>query len=568
MIRAAPPRLAASAGRPRALERLARAVILLEGWRRLALAFAAGTIAALALAPLDFLPALFAAFPLLVWLLDGAAEAGGRFGRATILTTAAIGWSFGFGYFLAGLWWLGAAFIAGGPQFVPLMPLGVIGLPIFLAIFPAFGLLAARLLWSSGPARFAALAVGLAFSEWLRSFAFTGFPWNGFGQAFANHLTLAQAASLIGAEGLGLLIVLVAAAPAALGTSTSRSGRFLPPVLGLAIIAGLFAFGSARLGLAGGPGIDFARLPVVPGVKLRIMQPNVPQEAKGQADAGRKLFADYIELSDRAAGPGRMGAADATHLIWPEAPLPFVLERSSEALTELGRLLSGGTLLITGAIRAEDAPPGASRRYRFFNALQSYDRNGLIESYDKVHLVPFGEYLPFEPLLRLLGLEEFVHVIGGFTAGSERKAFAVAGLPRIVPLICFESIFPHETDLTGTEEHVLVNVTNDAWFGNTPGPYQHFAQARLRAIEFGTPLIRAANSGISAVVDPYGRIVATLPLGVRDILDSPLPAGLPPTFYRKTISTNHQLLAGLALFLAVAGILVDRRRKLANNWHT
>lgn len=544
-----------------ALAGMADRIILLEGWSRRWLAFSMGVVAALALQPFDALPAFLVAFPVLVWLLDGTAHGGWRGNFANLVAAAGIGWWFGFGYCLAGLWWLGQAFITGGEDFIWLMPLGVVGLPMALAFFFAFGLALARLFWCGGGARLFALAFGLGASEWLRATLFTGFPWNGFGQAFANHITLVQAASLIGAEGLGVLAIVMFAAPATLATGRTAFSRWFCPVLALLALLALAVFGLLRLQIAGGARVDFSTLATVPNVRLRIMQPNIAQTEKNKPGSGPDLLERYLKLSDRAAGPQAMGLNDVTHLIWPEAPLPFVLDKTPKALETLARTLPAGTKLITGAIRRE-AVEGDETRQVFFNALQYYEKGALLASYDKVHLVPFGEYLPFAPVLRRLGLEEFVHVVGGFTAGAARTPLLVPGLPMVVPLICFESIFPHDIAALEDGNGLFLNVTNDAWFGETPGPYQHLAQARLRAIEFGLPLVRAANTGISAVYDGYGRMVASLPLGVADSLDSPLPVGLSTTFYRRTVGFSYASVMICFMLTALSGLIRKRRHIL------
>jgi apolipoprotein N-acyltransferase len=531
---------------------LAEHVILLEGWHRAALAFLAGIVAALSLQPLNVLPALALSFPALVWLMDGLAVPGRK---RLAIEAFTIGWCFGFGYFLAGLWWLGAAFVIGGEQFVWLLPLGVVGLPAGLAIFMGLGVMLARGLWSSGPWRVFALAFGLGMSELARAQVLTGFPWNGFGQAFADHLVLAQGASLIGAEGLGLFAIVVFAAPATLGTGRSSSARWALPALAATLLIALAVFGFMRLQPTGGSRSDLDRIAMVPGVKLRIMQPNVAQEEKNHPGSAAGILERYLQLSDRATGPQNTGIGDVTHLFWPEAPFPFVLDREPRALEAITTRLSGGTVLITGSIRAEEAPD-QWRRFRFFNSIQVLDRNGLIGGYDKVHLVPFGEYLPLENLLRTIGLEPFVRVIGGFSAGPERKPLDIPGLPGAIPVICFETIFPRELAASVTGGAVFVNVTNDAWFGRTPGPYQHLAQARLRSIEFGQPMIRAANSGVSAVIDPHGRVLASLPLDRADVIDSPLPAGLAGTLYSQTIWYSY---ATVMILLAVLGLLGNLR---------
>lgn len=530
------------------------AILLSAGWRRHGLTFGAGVLSAAAMPPLDLFPALLLGLPVLVWLLDGQGGSG-RSGWRDLASAALTGWWFGFGYFLAGLWWLGVAFVTGGEQFVWLMPLGVIGLPAALALFFALGLAIARLLWSPGALRIFSLAFGLGVSEWLRGWLFTGFPWNGFGQAFANHFVLAQGASVVGADGLGIIVIALFASPAVIFTGANRAGRYLAPALAIAVFAAMTVFGLMRLHASGGIGVDFSVQKMVPDVRIRIMQPNIAQDEKHQQKNGAAILEQFFALSDRAKGAHAGGIGDVTHLVWPESPFPFVLERSAPALEAIGRFLPPQTQLITGAIRAEPSE-GAPRGFRFFNAMHVINRSGIVGTYDKVHLVPFGEYLPFEGVLRAIGLEQFVRVVGGFTASPARRPLDVLGLPPVIPMICFESIFSRELGAEAPGGRILLNVTNDAWFGYTFGPYQHLAQARLRAIEFGQPVIRAANSGISAVFDPYGRVIAKLPLGIADVLDSPLPEGLPNTLYRR--ATWYSFAAVMICFAAAA--LIGRGR--------
>jgi apolipoprotein N-acyltransferase len=194
--------------------------------------------------------------------------------------------------------------------------------------------------------------------------------------------------------------------------------------------------------------------------------------------------------------------------------------------------LPRGSILVTGAARST----GEGRNTRFYNSIQAVgDTGAVVASYDKVHLVPFGEYVPelLERTLRALGIREFVAIPGGFTAGGRHTAFAVPGLPAVAGSVCYEAIFPGETMPPGPRPGLILNVTNDGWFGDTPGPRQHFAQARLRAVERGIPLVRAANTGISGVVDPYGRVTASLAVGREGIIDADLPAVTPVTVFDK-----------------------------------
>jgi apolipoprotein N-acyltransferase len=261
----------------------------------------------------------------------------------------------------------------------------------------------------------------------------------------------------------------------------------------------------------------------------------------------------YVALSDRAGGPNATGLADITHLIWPESAFPFFLAREADALAQIAALLPEGTVLITGAVRAPETvpPPGVTRAY---NSIYVLDHDASILSiYDKVHLVPFGEYLPFQDFLERLGLTQLVQVRGGFIPGDRRRAMTVPRAPRFLPLVCYEIIFPSAAVPRGERPGWLLNLTNDGWFGISSGPYQHLQQARVRVIEEGLPLVRAANTGISAVVDPLGRVIRSLPLGTEGVLDSALPRPLPPTVYARAGDGPAVLLVAFAFILVLRG---------------
>ena len=525
------------------LTRLSHRIMLAWGWRRAAIAFVAGAASVLAMAPFGAWPILFVTFPVLVWLIDGSAA--GRFGG--VPAAALAGWWFGFGYFVAGLYWIGIAFLVDAQTFAWLMPFAVAGLPAGLALFVAAGTGFARFIWTRGPTRVLALAVALTIAEWLRGHVLTGFPWNVFGYALTQPLALAQGAALIGVWGLTFVAVAVFSTPAVLADESSDTPRsWVPLVCGLIALAALGSYGAWRLN----------RTPTrfVDGVRLRIMQPNLPQDDKFSYTARKEVMSRYLALSDRATGPDRTGVKDVTHLIWPESAFPFFLSREPEALGQIKALLPPGTVLITGAARPDDAAPsGALRAY---NSVYVIDHDGaLVGLYDKVHLVPFGEYLPFQHFLESLGLSQLVKMPGGFLSGERRRALAVPRAPNMLPLICYEVIFPGEAVPRDIERPGwLVNLTNDGWFGNSIGPHQHFQEARVRAIEEGLPLVRAANTGISAVIDPVGRIVKELPLGTEGVLDASLPRPVARTLYVRAGDS----LAGL--ILAGAAVLILRRR--------
>ncbi|HEY0440219.1 MAG TPA: apolipoprotein N-acyltransferase, partial [Xanthobacteraceae bacterium] len=432
------------------LQRIAYAVVLAHGWRRAAIAFAAGLASALAMAPFHAWPLLFLTFPVLVWLIDGAA--GARFGR--IAGAAAAGWWFGFGYFLAGLYWVGIAFLVDAGRFGWLMPLAVLGLPAGLALLTALGTALAGALWTRGPLRILALALALTIAEWLRGHVLTGFPWNAFGYALTAPLPLAQAAALVGIWGLTFIAVLVFASPAVLADDANETGRrWLLPIVALALIVGLATYGSVRL--ATSP-THYAA-----GVNIRLMQPNLPQDTKFNYRAKAQVMALYGELSERSAGGERRGLQGVTHLIWPESAFPFLLTREPDALAQIAELLPPGTVLITGAARAAESLPNG-RLKSAYNSIYVIDHDGSILSvYDKLHLVPFGEYLPFQVLLESFGLLQLTKVPGGFTAGDRRRLLPVPRAGAALPLICYEIIFPGEVAVAGAEPAWMLNLTND-----------------------------------------------------------------------------------------------------------
>jgi apolipoprotein N-acyltransferase len=289
----------------------------------------------------------------------------------------------------------------------------------------------------------------------------------------------------------------------------------------------------------------------VDGVRLRIMQPNLPQDEKFRPSAKQSVMNLYASISDRSTGPETRGVRDVTHLIWPESAFPFFLEREADALARIADLLPPGVVLITGAARIENAR-GSQDQPRVFNSIRVLGDDGaILTTYDKLHLVPFGEFLPLQSFLESLGFQQLTRVRGGFTPGSARRALSIPRLPPAAPLICYEVIFPGQVLPESGRPSWMLNVTNDAWFGNTPGPHQHFAQSRLRTIEEGLPLVRAANNGISAVIDPLGRVVRSLPLGTDGVIDSHLPRAIAPTVYAR-LGDVPTLLAVIALvFVAV-----------------
>jgi len=519
------------------------AIVLTWGWKRAALAFAAGALSVLAMAPFNAWPVLFLTFPVVVWLIDGAGA-----GRLRGVPAAALaGFWFGLGYFVLGLYWIGYAFLVDASTFAWLLPFAVLGLPAYLALFTAFGFALARLIWTRDASRVIALAISLTASEWLRGHLLSGFPWNTFGYALSEPLALAQTASLVGLWGLTLLTVAIFASPAVLIDGRSRGRKpWIAPVAALLVLVAMGIFGAVRL--------SQEPTRTVANVKLRIMQPNLQQDVKFNYAAKADVMQKYLALSDRASGPQSTGVRDASILIWPESAFPFFLTREADAMAQISDLLPKGTILITGSVRAPDLPPG-TKITRAYNSIYAIDHDGSVLSiYDKLHLVPFGEYLPYQDWMEKLGFVQLTKVQGGFIPGARRRTLEFPNAPRALPLICYEAIFPGSVAVGDERPGWIVNLTNDGWFGISTGPYQHLQQARLRAIEQGLPVVRAANTGISAVIDPLGRMIARLGLGIEGVLDSSLPAAIPPTIYARTGDIPA------AAVVAAALIFIIRRR--------
>jgi apolipoprotein N-acyltransferase len=516
------------------------AIILSWGWKRAGIALTAGALSALAMAPFNAWPVLFLTFPVMVWLIDGAGA--GRWGG--VPAAAMAGWWFGLGYFVPGLYWIGYAFLVDASTFAWLMPFAVLGLPAYLALFTAFGFALARLIWTRDATRVIALAASLTLSEWLRGHVLTGFPWNTFGYALTEPLALAQAASLIGLWGLTFLSVAIFASPAVLIDGSSRGRKpWIAPVVALTLLIAMGVFGAVRLSLR--------PTTTVANVKLRIMQPNLQQDVRFNYSAKAEVMRKYLTLSDRASGPQSTGVRDANILIWPESAFPFFLTREADAMAQIADLLPQGTVLITGSVRAPDVPPG-TRITRAYNSIYVIDHDGSVLSvYDKLHLVPFGEYLPFQDWMEKIGFEQLTKVQGGFIPGTLRRSMAIPNAPRALPLICYEAIFPGNVAANDDRPGWIVNLTNDGWFGISTGPYQHLQQARLRAIEQGLPLVRAANTGISAVIDPLGRVVARLDLGTDGVLDASLPSAIPPTIYARSGDIPAAIIVAAGLFVVL-----------------
>ncbi len=520
------------------MEGLAYRIMLLSGFRRAAAAFFAGALAVLALAPFDFFAVLFVSLPVLVWLLDGASgdpDAGLLRRRLPAFWT---GWWFGFGYFLAGLWWVGSALLVEADAFAWALPIAVVGLPMALAVFYGLATFLARLLWSDGAGRIAALAVGFGLAEWLRSFVLTGFPWNEIGYGAMPVPLMMQSVHVVGLFAMNVLSVLVFAAPALLAT---RRGAVPGLAVATVLLAAHVGYGAYVLHAAPALKREAQGKPV-----FRIVQPSIPQAERMDDTRGSHIFDEYVRLSEADTAKGQRRP---DYIVWPETAVPFILTENAAALRRIADMLQPGQKLIAGAVRVEEGQPGEAPRY--YNSIEVIDDKGeIVGAADKVHLVPFGEYMPFEGLFRSLGVPP-VAMPGGFTPGAERTTLELGHGLVALPLVCYEVIFPGAIDSGGAAPNFILNVTNDAWYGRTIGPYQHLREAQVRAVETGLPMVRAGDNGISVVTDGYGRIVAGIHLDGVGVIDATLGEASPLKVEQRWKDTAFWLILALLLTAAI-----------------
>ena len=520
-------------------------------WRYAGLALIGGAATALALPPLDLTPFLFGHAVLLV--LVARSE--------TPRSAAFRGWLWALGYHVAGLHWIANAMLVNAGSHAWLIPFANIGLPALLAAFTAVAVYAAHRLFHGGVALWIGLCALMSSTEWLRGHVATGFPWNLPAAVLDGHLVLLQSASVVGAYGLSVLVLLVATAPALwFDPSVGVRARRLASLAVAALVVVVVTWGVWRL--AEVPGVDQAH-GVEPGVVVRIVQGNVPQADKWNPLLKPRHMIRYLDLSqsDRPAtvrSPGLDPAAVPTLVVWPETAVARLVGDHPDDLRALAVAAPRGGSLVFGAPRADRRDAAVS----VHNSLFAVSSGGAeLWRYDKSHLVPFGEYVPFRSIL---ALQPIVQSRRDFTPGPGRRTLALAGAPPVSPLICYEAIFPGTVTDPQQRPRWLLNATNDAWFGRHSGPHQHLAVARLRAIEEGLPLVRAANTGVSAVIDPAGRIIAYLDTEQTGSIDSVLPAALPPTVFGVFHNGPFSLMVVSLLLIAAYARSVIARRTVRN----
>lgn len=513
---------------------------LTSPWAARVACLVAGFAAGLAHPPFGAILGLLG-YAVLLLRLDAAASLRSAFFR---------GWLTGVGYFAVGVWWIVEPFMVDARHQAWMAPFALILLAGGLALFWGLAALAYRATQSRGPWtrglwRALAFAGCLAGAEWLRGHVATGFPWDLPGETWRAGSAPSQWAALVGAYGLTWITVALSAAPAVLLDDSPRRGRFIAAGLMAASLAGLYAVGQLRLVGAPEPALN---APLV-----RIVQADIDQKDKWRPEKFDEVFDTYLELTRRPGQPAT--------IIWPEGALPAVindvLAPEQPYAARLAQALPQDGVLLMGANRAEIR---GDRSVAYYNSMLALRRRGaglvFAGAYDKHRLVPFGEYLPAGDFATRSGLRSFVHMPDDFTAGGPPKPMRIAGLAPFQPLICYEALFPGFTREAAARARLrpdfILNASNDSWFGKTSGPVQHLNMASYRAIEEGLPLVRATPTGVSAVIDAYGRMNAVLGPGALGVIDAPLPPALRPTMYSRLGEAVFLVLMLLSLSLALA----------------
>ncbi len=468
-----------------------------------------GWFAAFAMPQVSFWPCLFLGLSGLYYLWGKTSGPGMAFGT---------GFFFALGYFITGLWWIGNALLVDGNEFAWVWPISVIGLPTLLGLFTATYLAIARMLANpKSLTGFFAFTFFLTFSEWARGNAFTGFPWNLYGYVWSDHIVMAQIAHYIGAYGLTLLSVLWAAMAGFL-LLQKRTPLFYALSLScvIATMAGTYLFGHYRL--------QNHATEYDPANAVVVVQPNIAQDMKWDPEAIQENYLKILSLS-KGATFGKPRPKNV-FIVWPETAISPAVYARPENMDLMRQMMEHyhdeNAYLITGVLRRTENKPGDIGSANSMILLNA--RLSALDIYDKSHLVPFGEFIPMQNWIPLKPVASF----RGFDRGKGTTTISRPGIPPFSPLICYEVIFPDKVVKTGTgRPRWMVNSTNDGWYGDSAGPHQHFAQTRMRAIEEGLPLIRSANTGISGIIDSYGRIVDQVDIFEEGILVSNLPLPLP-----------------------------------------
>lgn len=502
-----------------------------------------GLFSGLSASPIYFFPSLIVGLTALVWMLDQSME-----GEKPAVSGFWRSFLFAWAYLGIGVFWVAFAFWNRGGVFVFFGPLVAIGGGAFLAAFWGLAGAAYTKLKLRGPVRVLAFAVLVLAAEAAKGLPLTQFPWNLPAHVFPAGGAVSQSAAWIGAWGLSFLVLLLFSSPAALVGKGAAVQRRLPVLVSLLVLAALYAGGTQRL--------SRAEVSFQPDILMRLVNVDMDQQEKWAPGNEAVVRARYLELT------ASDGIDDVTHVVWPEGALPLFLIEDSESISALTEILTRGQVLLAGTPRRERTENGEVQYYNSLVAIRfSEDRPRVLGLYDKVLLVPFGEFIPLSGLISSFGIQSLQELVEGYSHGSEFITLDDAGAPPFFPMICYEAVFTGIVGQAADRPDWILNVSNDAWFGPTAGPRQHLNSTRYRAIETGLPIIRSASRGFSGVVDSYGRMPVRIDRRHDGATDVRLPMPGAPTLYAVTSGIPFWLLYILSIFIISAIVIRKQLRK-------
>ncbi len=491
-----------------------------------------GFVSSYAFAPTYWLLLIFITFPIFMRML---------YKSKSYRKSFFIGWSFGFGYFLGGLYWISYSLLVDNKLFGWLIPFAIIFIPLILALYiGVLGIIVHKLKPQNGSTTgFAVLFVCLwTLFEIIRTNLFTGFPWLALGYSLSRSTVMLQSASIGGVFLLSFILLCSISVIFVIANSAFNKGSLKLPIIAICAFISLpiinYIYGKYRLQNAN---VEFTKY------HIRIVQPNISQHLKWSAQQQYKNLLKTIALTSESL-------KDNNYIIWPESATSTYPLNKEETRNLVKKAIPKNSYLISGGLKY-------GKNLEVWNSIFVIDHEGkVVDSYDKIHLVPFGEYIPYRKFLPF-SINKITHGLSDFSPGTTVKVIKIKDLPSFRPLICYESFFPKEilNKKSGIPK-LLINFTNDAWYGNSPGPYQHLDMTILRSIEYGIPIIRAANTGISAITDPYGRYLHSLPLNKEGVIDEKIPF---PIAYSTIYSINGDYTLFIILFfLLIINLTVNR----------
>ncbi len=506
-------------------------------------AICAGALCNLAFAPFHFFVATIASIAIFFALCQKTTSRKEDFW---------LGWCYGFGYFVFGVYWISISLLVDAQSFAWLIPFALTLIPSVLALYFAmlsssFNFVIKKFSFTKNYEKFLIFAIFWTVCEILRAFLFTGFPWNLLGYVWMFSDTAIQISSVFGVWGLSFFAVLVSLLPIIYFTKDRSKQDLTFVVTIILLVIANFIFGYCR--------IADTKIANDKNLKLRLVQGNIRQEMKWDAREKYHNFIKHIKMTNSE------DSSDIAAVIWSETSVPYTIDESSEIVEQLKLAVpnrsNGDGMLVTGGIRLKS--DGGENIENVWNSVFVINKNGIAASYDKHHLVPFGEYVPLQKYLPFV--QKVTKGAIGFSEGEGPKTIR-GDLISISPLLCYEVIFPDKIIDRNDRPDLLVNLTNDAWFGNSTGPYQHFDMAKMRAVEYGIPLARVANTGITAFFDPFGRVISKINLNQEGIIDVDLVKNLEPTIY------SRYCFAPLLLLVSFLIIFLLHRRNVIRQNHT